>query len=192
MIPLLLLKPRALPSRLNRAQSPSVLDRVSRSSSSVAFSSESVRYSLPLPSRSLPPCFRTGRGFSKAPSRKLIPPRNRAACGIATVVVPLHLASVAPPAIAGSIGEHFLFTRLRSTPCWSESADASSPFSPTGILTQISINVGIFAAQAFSSESRPVQYATRLGRRRLTRFLSLSLFRYESRRDGEQSRSRNR
>ncbi|TKA58293.1 hypothetical protein B0A53_00030 [Rhodotorula sp. CCFEE 5036] len=44
------------------------------------------------------------------------------ACGIATVVVPLHLASVAPPAIAGSIG----------------------------ILTQISINVGIFAAQAFS------------------------------------------
>ncbi|KWU43335.1 MFS general substrate transporter [Rhodotorula sp. JG-1b] len=44
------------------------------------------------------------------------------ACGIATVVVPLHLASVAPPAIAGGIG----------------------------ILTQISINVGIFAAQAFS------------------------------------------
>ncbi|GAA5880494.1 hypothetical protein JCM3774_000627 [Rhodotorula dairenensis] len=43
-------------------------------------------------------------------------------CGIATVVVPLHLASVAPPAIAGSIG----------------------------ILTQIAINVGIFAAQAFS------------------------------------------
>ncbi|BGP06876.1 Bifunctional purine biosynthesis protein PurH [Rhodotorula toruloides] len=43
-------------------------------------------------------------------------------CGIATVLVPLYLSSVAPPAIAGSIG----------------------------ILTQISINVGIFAAQGFS------------------------------------------
>ncbi|BGP46934.1 Bifunctional purine biosynthesis protein PurH [Rhodotorula kratochvilovae] len=43
-------------------------------------------------------------------------------CGIATVLVPLYLSSVAPPAIAGNIG----------------------------ILTQISINVGIFAAQGFS------------------------------------------
>ncbi|BGP23596.1 MFS glucose transporter [Rhodotorula toruloides] len=43
-------------------------------------------------------------------------------CGIATVLVPLYLSSVTPPAIAGSIG----------------------------ILTQISINVGIFAAQGFS------------------------------------------
>ncbi|GAA6000215.1 uncharacterized protein JCM10292_004038 [Rhodotorula paludigena] len=43
-------------------------------------------------------------------------------CGIATVLVPLYLSSVAPPALAGNIG----------------------------ILTQISINVGIFAAQASS------------------------------------------
>ncbi|GAA5910161.1 hypothetical protein JCM8208_006746 [Rhodotorula glutinis] len=43
-------------------------------------------------------------------------------CGIATVLVPLYLSSVAPPSIAGNIG----------------------------ILTQISINVGIFAAQGFS------------------------------------------
>ncbi|TNY24589.1 general substrate transporter [Rhodotorula diobovata] len=43
-------------------------------------------------------------------------------CGIATVLVPLYLSSVAPPSIAGGIG----------------------------ILTQISINVGIFAAQGFS------------------------------------------
>jgi hypothetical protein len=28
----------------------------------------------------------------------------RSACGIATVLVPLYLSSVAPPAIAGSIG----------------------------------------------------------------------------------------
>ncbi|GAA5858373.1 hypothetical protein JCM1840_001170 [Sporobolomyces johnsonii] len=43
-------------------------------------------------------------------------------CGIATVLVPLYLASVAPPAIAGNIG----------------------------ILTQISVNVGIFMAQSIS------------------------------------------
>ncbi|GAA5840809.1 hypothetical protein JCM9279_001227 [Rhodotorula babjevae] len=43
-------------------------------------------------------------------------------CGIATVLVPLYLSSIAPPSIAGNIG----------------------------ILTQISINVGIFAAQGFS------------------------------------------
>ncbi|GAA5944938.1 hypothetical protein JCM10213_001821 [Rhodosporidiobolus nylandii] len=43
-------------------------------------------------------------------------------CGIATVLVPLYLSSVAPPAIAGNIG----------------------------ILTQVSINIGIFAAQGFS------------------------------------------
>ncbi|GAA5835757.1 hypothetical protein JCM11251_007418 [Rhodosporidiobolus azoricus] len=43
-------------------------------------------------------------------------------CGIATVLVPLYLRSVAPPAVAGNIG----------------------------ILTQISINVGIFVAQGFS------------------------------------------
>lgn len=35
----------------------------------------------------------------------------------------------------------------------------------TGILTQISINVGIFAAQAFSSELRPVCFATALKRK---------------------------
>ncbi|GAA5852611.1 hypothetical protein JCM8547_002562 [Rhodosporidiobolus lusitaniae] len=44
------------------------------------------------------------------------------ACGIATVLVPLYLRSVAPPAIAGSVG----------------------------ILTQISTNVGIFVAQGVS------------------------------------------
>ncbi|GAA6008621.1 hypothetical protein JCM10207_007182 [Rhodosporidiobolus poonsookiae] len=43
-------------------------------------------------------------------------------CGIATVLVPLYLSSVAPPAIAGSIG----------------------------IITQISVNSGIVAAQGFS------------------------------------------
>ncbi|GAA5931900.1 hypothetical protein JCM1841_006790 [Sporobolomyces salmonicolor] len=43
-------------------------------------------------------------------------------CGIATVLVPLYLASVAPPAIAGNLG----------------------------ILTQISVNVGIFIAQSIS------------------------------------------
>ncbi|GAA6055935.1 hypothetical protein JCM3770_005602 [Rhodotorula araucariae] len=43
-------------------------------------------------------------------------------CGIATVLVPLYLSRIAPPAIAGNIG----------------------------ILTQVSINVGIFAAQGFS------------------------------------------
>ncbi|GAA5975515.1 hypothetical protein JCM10908_005185 [Rhodotorula pacifica] len=64
-------------------------------------------------------------------------------CGIATVVVPLHLASVAPPAIAGRIG----------------------------ILTQISINVGILAAQAFSIPlSKPMT-----GNWRIVQFISALL-----------------
>lgn len=67
------------------------------------------------------------------------------ACGIATVVVPLYLQSVSPPAIAGKIGRLAYFAhRTRKL------FKLTERFPLAGILCQISINVGILSAQAIS------------------------------------------
>lgn len=70
------------------------------------------------------------------------------------MVVPLHLASVAPPAIAGSIGELHERPISVRVPRSRLVLTGAAPFA--GILTQISINVGIFAAQAFSGVSSSI------------------------------------